>query len=472
MITRHHNDPNPQASLFQVLLRDIVNPENPLVKLANTIDWKAFDEMFKDCYCPDNGRPACPVRVMVGLQYLRAIEGISDQDVLNTWCENPYWQYFTGGTYFEHEPPSDPATMSRWRKRIEEKGVEALFRETLKAGLRTKAITPADLARVNVDTTVQPGNIRFPTDARLYDRMRERLVKQARKDGLALERSYVRKSKQCLRALSGYAKAKQYKRVERMTKKIKVFLQKVADGVRAAPSRSLVMDALLALAGRLLAQKRDDKNKLYSIHEPQTECIAKGKAHRPYEFGVKAGFVTTSKGNWVVGAQAFRGNPYDGHTLAGALGQSERLCGHAHKQAVCDLSYRGHNYTGSCDIQVVARKRRGLARGVLRWWKRRSAIEPVIGHMKSGHGLERNMLRGVLGDVQNVYMAAIGFNLRKLLRALARFFCSFFMFSAVLVRLAATARAWFKFRFACSSMIPSNRHTGPCMPEGKGWGFA
>jgi IS5 family transposase len=416
----------PQADFFKTLLRGLVNPDHPLVRLAHSIDWDYFEDEFAEFYCHENGRPACPIRVMVGLQYLRAKEGISDDDVLAHWVENPYWQYFTGGTSFTHEPPTDQATMSRWRKRVGEKGAEALLLETLRTALRTKVIKPSDFERVNVDTTVQPKNIRFPTDARLYDRMRERLVKLARKHGLALERSYVRTSKTLLRKISGYAKAKQCRRVERATKKLKKYLAHVADCITAAPgSRGVAMEALLQRAQRLLAQKREDKNKLYSVHEPQVECIAKGKAHKPYEFGVKAGVVTTSKGNWVIGALAFAGNPYDGHTLAAALEQSERLCGRAHKMAVCDLSYRAHDYTGPCDIQVVQRNRRGRSRGLLRWWKRRSAVEPVIGHMKSDHGLGRNMLCGELGDKLNVIFAGIGFNLRKLLRAFARFLSLF-----------------------------------------------
>ena len=472
MITPLRNDPHPQASLFQILLRDIVNPDHPLVLLTHAIDWEALETMFVDCYCQDNGRPACPIRVMVGLQYLRAIEGISDDDILAHWCENPYWQYFTGGTYFEHEPPTDQATMSRWRKRISEKGVEALFHEIIKTGLRTKAIKPAELKHVNVDTTVQPNNIRFPTDARLYDRARERLVKQARKEGITLERSYVRKSKQLLRRQGNYAHAKQFKRAQKMTNKIKGFLLNVVDDIAAAPTCSPHMAGLLLLARRLLAQKRDDKNKLYSIHEPQTECIAKGKAHKPYEFGVKTGLVSTAKAGWVVGVQTFPGNPYDGHTLDAMLAQSERFCGVSHTMAACDLGYRGHTYTGPCDIQVVKRSRRGLARGLLRWWKRRSAIEPVIGHMKREHGLGCNMLHGELGEKQNAFFAAIGFNLMKLLRALACFFVFILSFRHPRRDTLARLMRGIGQVVACIFMPHASGFACQGMQENDKWGFA
>ena len=427
MITRLPKTPAPQPDFFRTLLKDFINPDNALVKLANAIDWDGLEVAFAKCYCDNNGRPACPVRVMVGLQYLKYLNGISDQDTLDHWCENPYWQYFCGMALFQHTPPTDQTTMSTWRKRVAQAGAEKLLEEVLSTGLRAKIIKPADLARVNLDTTVQPKNIRYPTDARLYERCCERLVKQAKRDQIRLRQSYARVNKKLLRKQSGHAKAKQFKRAQNPTRKLKTNLKAVVTDIRKkSPALSPAMAELLKLADRLLAQKRDDKNKLYSIHEPQVECIAKGKVHQPYEFGVKAGFVSTSVGNWITGALAFPGNPYDGHTLTPALAQSERLCGHKHKMAMCDLGYRGHGHTGPCDIQVVKRSRKSVSKRMLRWWKRRSAIEPVIGHMKSEHGLGCNLLGGELGDAQNPVFAAMGFNLRKLLRALALFLPLFF----------------------------------------------
>ena len=422
MITRLPKTPAPQPDFFRTLLKDFIDHERDLVKLANAIDWEGLEVAFAKCYCDNNGRPACPVRVMVGLQYLKYLHGLSDQDTLDHWCENPYWQYFCGMALFQHTPPTDQTTMSTWRKRVAQAGAEKLLEEVLSTGLRTKIIKPADLARVNVDTTVQPKNIRHPTDARLYERCCERLVKQAKREKVSLRQTYTRVNKKHLRKQSGYAKAKQFKRAQKETRKLKTHLKAVVTDIRKkSPAPTPAMLELLTLADRLLEQKRDDKNKLYSIHEPQVECIAKGKAHKPYEFGVKAGFVTTSVGNWITGALAFPGNPYDGHTLKDALAQSERLCGHTHKMAICDLGYRGHGYTGPCDIQVVNRSRKSTSRRMLRWWKRRSAIEPIIGHMKSEHGLGCNLLGGELGDAQNAVFAAIGLNLRKMLRALALF---------------------------------------------------
>jgi IS5 family transposase len=273
-----------------------------------------------------------------------------------------------------------------------------------------------------VDTTVQEKNVRFPTDARLLDRSRERLVKRARAEGIVLRQTFSRMGKRALRQQSGYAHAKQFKRARREEKKLRTFLGRVVRDVERKCKGVLgKLEEEVEKARRLLAQKRTDSNKLYSLHEPHVECIAKGKAHKRYEFGCKASFVSAARSNWILGAKAFHGNPYDGHTLAAALAQSARLTGVAARQAVCDLGYRGHDYTGACDVQIVKRHRKGLPKAMRRWWKRRSAIEPVIGHLKAESRMDRNRLAGKAGDRLNAILSACGFNLRKLLRGFASF---------------------------------------------------
>jgi IS5 family transposase len=173
-------------------LAKLVNKNHPLVKLAKTIDWQNFDEQFGMSYSPQTGRPGISTRLMVSLHYLKYTHDLSDEAVLRGWVENPYWQYLSGMKYFEYQMPIDPSTMSRWRKRIKDAGAEELLKETIQAGLRLQIIKPNQLKRVNVDTTVQEKYIRFPTDARLYDRMRQRLVKAARGEGITLRQSYVR----------------------------------------------------------------------------------------------------------------------------------------------------------------------------------------------------------------------------------------------------------------------------------------
>ena len=424
------SQPNPaQPDMFRPRLRDIINPNHPLVKLADAVDWQVFEQNLKP-YFSGTGRQAKPVRLMVGLQYLKFAFNHSDESVLAMWVENPYWQYFCGGVFFEHTSPIDSSSMTHWRAYLKEAGVEEMLAETIRTGLRGGFVKPADLERVNVDTTVQEKNVRFPTDSRLLDRSRERLVKRARAQGIVLRQTYVRVGKRALRKQSGYAHAKQFKRARREERTLRTYLGRVVRDIeRKCNGAAGALSGELEKARRLLAQKRTDSNKLYSLHEPQVECIAKGKAHKRYEFGCKVGFVSSAKSNWILGAQAFHGNPYDGHTLKGALEQSARLTGVASRQATCDLGYRGHDYAGECDVQIVQRRRKGIPKSLRYWWKRRSAIEPVIGHVKAESRMDCNRLGGESGDKLNAILAACGFNLRKLLRGFAhlprfwRFLC-------------------------------------------------
>ncbi len=427
MMTKSSRSEEIQSHLFKPLLRDIVSPRHAMVKLADAIDWQSFDDGLQECFCADNGRPSSPVRLMVGLHYLKYASGMSDDAVLEEWLENPYWQYLTGGIYFEHEYPADQSTMSRWRKKLAKSGAEKMLEESLKTGLREGFIKKTELKRVNVDSTVQEKAVRYPTDARLYDRMRERLVKSARQTGVDLRQTYERIGKKVLRSQSGYAKANQFKRARKATKQLKTFLGRVVRDIeRKMGTPDAELQKLLELGNRLLSQKKTDKKKLYSIHEPQVECIGKGKAHKKFEFGTKVGLVTSAKTNWIVGAEAYPGNPYDGHTLKSALTQTTKLLGYEPEMAICDLGYRGHNYEGTCNVQIVNRFRKRVSKSLAKWWNRRSAIEPVIGHCKSEHRMDRNQLRGRLGDELNVIFAAAGFNFRKLLRAFALFLCQIF----------------------------------------------
>ena len=407
-----------QRDLFRIELQHLVDRLHPLVQLADQIQWSEFDSAFAPLFCADNGRAACPVRLMVGLHYLKHTFDLSDEDAVAQWVENPYWQYFCGGKFFEHRLPINPSSMSRWRGRLKEAGVETMLAELIATGLRSGAIRPSMLERINVDTTVQEKFIRFPTAARLYDRMRERLVTAAQQRGIGLRQSYTRVGRHTLTRQQRYASAQQFRRARRMTKRLHTLLGRVVRDIeRKTTQRDCELTELLQRAGRLLAQQRADREKLYSVHAPEVECLAKGKAQKRYEFGCKVSVASTSRGNWIVGARALHGNPYDGHTLAGALRQVERLSGQKPQTAFVDLGYRGHGVAGESAVQVVPRQRRHLAKSVRRWMNRRAAIEPVIGHLKSDHRMERNRLKGRVGDQLNAVLSACGFNLRKLLRA-------------------------------------------------------
>ena len=393
--------------------------KHPLIVLSTQIHWSVFEEQFGPYYSEDRGRAGAPIRLLVGLHYLKHAFDLSDESVVLGFVENPYWQYFCGYEYFQHHFPIDSSSLTRWRKRIGQAGVDALLKELLQTAKRSGHLKCSDVGHVNVDTTVQEKAIAFPTDARLYHKMREALVRAANARGIGLRQSYRRLSKQALAKQGRYAHAKQLKRSRKMTRKLKTYLGCVyRDIERKAPDPDDELKALLLLAHRLLLQKQKDKNKLYSVHAPEVECISKGKAHKRYEFGCKVSMVTSAKSNWILGIDAVHGNPYDGHTLSDALAQTERLVGWQPKQVTADLAYRGHNYQGTTEIQIVNyRTMKSKTRSVRKWLKRRAAIEPIFGHLKSDNRMQRNRLKGTEGDKINALLCACGFNLRKLMRA-------------------------------------------------------
>ena len=420
----------PQRELFGAHLSELLNPEHPLYVLANQIDWRQFDLAIDGCYADELGRPGVNTRLMVGLMYLKYAFSESDESLVARWVENPYWQYFCGLNYMQHDPPVDSSMMSKWRKRVGAERLEKLLEATIHTALKMKALKPQELQQVNVDTTVQEKAVAFPTDARLYQKMRIALVRRAKALNLPLRQSYRFVGKKTLFWQHRYAHARQMKRAAKMTRKLKTLLGRVVRDIerKARKIRGKIVDEplreLLILAHRLLAQERDSKNKLYSVHAPEVECIAKGKAHKRYEFGCKASIAATSKSNWIVGAQALHGNPYDGHTLAGAIEQIERLTSKTPQDVVVDKGYQGHNYTGGALVHVVRTIPKKATRAVRRMLKRRAAVEPTIGHLKSDNRLSRNHLTGGAGDQINTILAAAGYNLRKLLRRI--------VFSAVL----------------------------------------
>ena len=412
---------NRQKDLFRVELSRIMDHKHGLVRLSNVVDWDRLEELFGSTYCPDNGRPGISTRLMVALHYLKYTHNLSDEDVVAGWVENPYWQYFSGMKYFEHKPPIDSSSMSRWRKRIGESGAEELLKETIAAGLKLKAVRAFQLKRVNIDTTVQEKEIRFPTDARLYDRARQRLVDHAKERRIKIRQNYNRKSKEMLCRQSRYSHAKQMKRAKKCTRKLKTYLGRVIRDIeRNCPRPDPQLQSLLDIGARIFKQQRHDKNKIYSVHEPHVECISKGKAHKRYEFGCKVSVAATSRGGWFVGARALHGNPYDGHSLKDALKQDERVAGNP-EHAFVDMGYRGHGYSGEVKVHVDKRRRGRTAKSLWRWMKRRAAIEPGIGHLKKEHRMDRNRLKGTIGDQLNAIFSAAGMNFHKLLKYAADF---------------------------------------------------
>jgi len=398
----------------RVRLALIVSHEHPLYQLAEAIDWSRFAAELGPLYAEAVGRPGLPTRLMVGLHYLKYLFDESDETVVAKWVENPYWQFFCGRTYFEHELPCHPTSLVKWRHRLGAAGVEKLLTETLSTAKREQALRDSEIKRVNVDTTVQEKAIAFPTDARLYHKARRSLVRAARAADIPLRQTYVRLGRQALARQGRYAQARQMKRARRETKRLRQYLGRVIRDIRRkCPKPAPALRSLLERGERVLRQQRHDTGKLYSVHAPEVECIAKGKAHKPYEFGCKVAVVTTSKNNWVVGVEAVHQNPYDGATLAPALKQVERTTEVRPEAAFVDRGFKGAAHHPE-DVAVYVSGRKRLTRTLKALLRRRSAIEPVIGHLKGDHGMERNHLLGQEGDRINALLTGCGFNLRKL----------------------------------------------------------
>lgn len=404
-------------------LKDQLNAQHGLFKLANLLDWERLAQEFGTTMSAEGGRPALPVRLMVGLHYLKALYNESDESVVAKWVENPYWQYFCGEETFQHQFPCHPSSLGNWRRRVGVDGLEKLLSQVIQTAMQCQALSPKDVKQVIVNTTVQEKAIAFPTDARLYDKARRSLVRVARKHQVKLRQTYVRVGKQALLKQSRYAAARQGQRAKKQTRFLRTYLGRVIRDVeRKLQPLPASVAPLLQHAKQIYHQQKQDKGKCYSLHAPEVECIAKGKAHKHYEFGCKVVLVTTSASNWIVGIAAQHGNPYDGATLAPAIEQVKRLTHIRPQQATVDQGFRGKEHHPKAVEVLVCHphKRTGRLRQL---FKRRSAIEPVIGHTKSDHSLGRNYLKGQVGDCINALLAGCGFNLRKLIH--------FFMASGV-----------------------------------------
>jgi transposase, IS5 family len=412
-----------QNDMFRSRLDSIIDMRHELVRLSRGVDWCWLERDLSPYYCLDNGRPGYPVRLMAGLLLLKEAKGLSDEEVCAVWRENPYFQYFCGEEFFQHRLPVEPPSLSIFRNRIGEAGMERLLQETVRLGLKAGVITAKDLQCITVDTTVQEKAVRFPTDTQLCHKAREELVKLADTHGVPLRQSYVRLGKAALFMANKYMAARQAGRGRKRMKQVRNYLGRVMRdierGIACMPDLSAAFKDALAKAQTIYAQAGNPKapDKIYSWHAPEVECIAKGKAHKKYEFGCKASIAVTNKSNFIIGAMAHHGKPYDGHTLGTVLKQIARLTGITPEEAHVDLGYRGHNAQNRQTRIILARQKRGITPAFRNRQKRRNAIEPIIGHCKNDRKTgPKNWLKGTIGDKINAIAIAAGFNLRKILK--------------------------------------------------------
>ena len=413
-----------QDDLFGPRLEEIINLRHPLVRLAAEIDWQFLAGRFSSVCRVGPGQPPLPTRLMAGLLILKHMHNLSDEALCDRWVENPYFQYFCGEVVFQHAAPFDRSSLTRWRQRLGEEQIAALLQESLSVAHRAGAIETKDLERVVVDTTVQEKAVAHPTDARLTHRAIEKLVDLAKREGVKLRQSYLRLAKRAAIMVGRYTHAHQFKRARRELKFLRTRLGRIIRDIRRQIDGNPVLEdrfgSLLDLASRVRQQEQRQRGpKIYSLHAPEVECIGKGKARTPYEFGCKVSIVTPvtapKGGQFVLHAKALHGNPYDGHTLGPVTADLERLTGVAVRRIHGDKGYRGHNYPDRFRVWISGQVRR-VTKAIRREMRRRAAVEPVIGHLKEDHRMRRNHLKGREGDRINAVLAAAGYNFSLLRR--------------------------------------------------------
>jgi IS5 family transposase len=419
---------NRQKDLLRPALEDIIDLGHPLVRLAREVDWSFLDRRFASVCTSRFGQPPLPTRLVAGLFILKHMHDLSDEVLCARWLENPYYQFFCGEVSFCHKLPFDRSSLTHWRQRLGEKYLVALVQESLSVAHKTGALATRDLERVVVDTTVQPKAIAHPTDARLCHRALEKLVNLAKRHDVPLRQSYRRVAKRAAIMVGRYSHAHQFKRARRELKFLRIRLGRVIRDIRRKITGDERLQGrfadLLALAARVRFQDHRHRGpKVYALHAPEVECIGKGKARAPYEFGCKVSITTPATkpkgGQFVLHAKALHGNPFDGHTLGPVIAELEQLTGVETRRIHVDKGYRGHNHKEKFRVWITGQVRH-VTGPIRREMKRRAAVEPVIGHTKAEHRMGRNYLKGRDGDRSNAVLAAAGYNFALLLRWLER----------------------------------------------------
>lgn len=408
-----------QKNLFRPILKEIINPNHELVVLSGKMDWNSFENEFGPLYS-NTGQPGIPIRTMVGLLILKRIYNLGDETVMDQWVQNPYFQYFCGESEFQWKAPCDPSDLVHFRKRIGTEGAELIFKISVQS--RKDEITSTDLL---IDTTAQEKNITYPTDAKLLTKVIELCNKIAKKESIQQRQNYKRtlKKLQIKQRFAHHPKRK--KEAKAALRKLRTIagrlvreLERVLD-----PNALQAYTHQLENCKKIVDQKRDDKNKIYSLHEPDTACIAKGKAHKKFEFGSKVSFAVIPQTNIIVGVKNFNGNPHDSNTLEPTIQHAQNVSGLKFKNAIVDRGYKGKKIIGETIVISPGppkAKSHYSNKTMRKKCRSRAAIEPIIGHVKHDCRMARNYLKGNIGNDINAILAAAGFNFRGLLRKIKK----------------------------------------------------
>jgi transposase, IS5 family len=409
---------NQELDFFMMPLKDFIDLKHPLCLVADDLDWGMLETELSKFYCEDEGRPGKPIRLMVGLLYLKSVQDLSDEEVLGGLTENPYWQYFCGFTHFRKRIDLDSSSLTRFRKRIGERGLDLLNKAILDRAVDHKYLKSQQLKRVNIDTTVMSKDIKYPTDVDLYCDMLRVLVRKARACGIELRQSYKRAAKRELLRSKRARHGRRIKEALRHQRKLRTYLGRVTREIeRKLETADEEWEKLLLLSERISNQTKDSKDKVYSIFEPQVYCVNKGKSSPRYEFGCKVAIASTIKDSWVVGVHTMLKNEYDSKALEPVLANMGILTGKLPDHAVVDRGFRGRTTIGETEV-ILPKPKRSLSKKIFKWVKQRSRIEAVISHLKNDHRMGRNLLKGIIGDLLNPKLAMIGWNLKKLMRKL------------------------------------------------------
>jgi transposase, IS5 family len=414
-------NPKKQPELFRPMLVDFIDKKHELVLLSEKIDWNYFEKEFSVLYSKV-GNASHPIRFMVGCLLLKHLYNLGDETLEKAWIMNPYMQYFCGRVFFEHEFPCDPSNFVHFRKRIGEKGIEKIFAYSVQ--MHDAKTNTSNF--VLSDTTVQENNTTFPTDAKLCKKVIDYCNKISENEGIKQRQRYTKVSKQMVRNTYNGKHPKRAKMARKSQRHLKTIAMRLIRELQrnfTAEQQEFYKD-LLTFYTKVVTQKRNDSDKIYSIHKPFTRCIAKGKAHKQYEFGNKLGLITTSgKGKKIIlGIKAFLQTPYDGHTIEPLLEQMENNGQELPKELVYDRGGRGKSEIKGVKISIPSTPRKtdnAYQKQVKRKkFRTRAAIEPIIGHLKTDFRLAQNYFLGESGPQINALLSATAWNLKKMMEIL------------------------------------------------------
>ena len=411
-----------EKNLFSGSFMDMLDSKDSLIILADNFPWSKVESEFKKYYKNDKvGRPNKPIRLMVGLLLLKQLENLSDENIVLQFKRNPYYQYFCGYTEYTPSLPCHATELVKFRNRIGKDGFEFIF----KCSVELHG-DDAKESKVIVDSTVQESNMTFPTDGKLAIKIVAKLLKIAKNENIKLRRSFIKEIKGLRIQLRFFRHPKKLKKALGAMKRLRQIAMIILRDIDRKFGDNLELHNKYAesfyLFNRILKQERNTPNKIYSLHEIDAYAINKGKDHKGYEFGTKASIVTTKISSIIVGVSAHKTNVHDSKTLDLALGNTVSNVGDkVINEAICDRGYRGTKEVKINDSSIVisipgVKLKRDTQKQInskREKFKRRAAIEPIIGHMKSDHRMARNYLKGFKGDEINLLITATAFNLKK-----------------------------------------------------------